>query len=109
MNKDRDLQRQVKQTLDRQVLDADTRDALHKARLQALAQAPETKIPRWLPATAVAGLVLVVAGILLDRADDSSEMPPLAADEIVLMSGDDELELFEELEFYIWLDGQEPA
>ena len=109
MNKDRELNQRVKDAFDRQSLDSDTREKLRQARAAALQQTSGSRTPRWLPATAVAGLVLVVAAILFNRVDQSIELPILAADEIAVVGSDDELEMYEELEFYIWLDGEEPA
>ena len=33
----------------------------------------------------------------------------MSADEIAVVTSEDELELYEELEFYIWLDGHEKS
>ena len=52
-------------------------------------------------------LVLLLTGYFVFGIDDSSQMPPLAADEIAVMTSEDELELFEELEFYLWLEDEE--
>lgn len=107
MNKDRQLQQDIKKVLDRQALDSETGNALRAARERALEQKPATRIPGWLPSTAIACLVLVAVVLLALRMDDSSELPQMSADEIAVITSEDELELFEELEFYIWLEGNE--
>ena len=55
----------------------------------------------------MACLVLVAVAFLVIRGDDPSELPQMSADEIAVITGEDELELYEELEFYIWLEGHE--
>jgi len=107
MNKERQLQQKIKQALDRQELDIETRDALREARERALDQKTATWKPGWLPTTAMACLVLVAIAFVALRTDESSELPQMAADEIAVITGEDELELYEELEFYIWLQGDE--
>ena len=107
MSKDRQIQQDVKQAFDNQALDDGTREALRAAREQALEQAPAAKKPAWLPAAAVAGLVAVVATVLGYRGQDSTVMPQMTADELAVITSEDELELFEELEFYLWLEGEE--
>ena len=109
MNKDRQIQQRIKQAFERQELDADTRDALGTARQRALEQKTPAWKTGWLPSTAVACLVLVAVAFLALRRDDSSELAQMSADEIAVVTSEDELELYEELEFYIWLDGHEKS
>lgn len=107
MNKDRQIQQDIKQAFDRQDLDTETSKALRAAREHALEQQPAARVPGWLPSTAVACLLLVAVAFLALKTDDSSELPQISADEIAVITSEDELELFEELEFYIWLEGNE--
>ena len=109
MNQDQQLQQRVKQSLDQQQIDDDTRIALGRARNRALESADPSGIPRWLPAGALAGLVLVVAGYLLTSAPPDDALPQLSADELAVIASEDELELLEEYEFYLWFDADEQA
>ena len=52
MDKDSKLRQDIRQTLDRQVVDRHTRDALNAARRAALDGAARTAAPRWVPAAA---------------------------------------------------------
>lgn len=107
MNKDRQIQQDVKKAFDRHQLDADTGNALRRARERALDQEPAAWNRAWLPSAALASLVLVVVAFVASRTHDSNELPQMSADEIAVITSEDELELFEELEFYIWLEGDE--
>ncbi|MDH3386744.1 MAG: hypothetical protein OEN02_02475 [Gammaproteobacteria bacterium] len=104
MDKDQQLQQAIKKTLDRQATDPETRNALRAARIAALAGETRGGIPRWVSATAFASLAMVAVAVLIGRGIDDIEMLQLPADELVVISSDDELELFEELEFYVWFD-----
>ena len=107
MSENSDPGKRVKQAFENQQLDQKTREDLRRARQHALDTAARKAVPRWLPAAAVAGLVLAVSAVLLTLPRGDAELPPMTADEIAVMTSDDELELFEELEFYIWLDDEE--
>lgn len=109
MNKNRQIQRRVKRAFDRQELDDAAGDALRAARERALDQVSKSSMPGWLPTGAVALFVLVAVGIMIFRANDSTQLPPMTADEIAVITSEEELELFEELEFYIWLEDEENA
>ena len=104
MNKDKQIQKGIKQTFDRQDLDPATRKALKTARIAALEKSPRGAIPRWIPATAISCLLLVMAGFLVSRNYNPVELPPMTAEELAVIASEDELELFEELEFYLWFD-----
>ncbi|MDH3449677.1 MAG: hypothetical protein OEO18_16145 [Gammaproteobacteria bacterium] len=104
MDKDQKLQQAVKKTLDRQITDPETRNALRTARLAALANEDRGGIPRWVSATAFASLAMVAIAVLIGRGINDVEMPQLPDDDLVVITSDDELELFEELEFYVWFD-----
>lgn len=104
MDRDQQLHKDIKQAFDRQTLAQGTRQALKTARITALAQEPQPTIPRWVPATAFSCLLLVMIGFLLSRSDNPVELPQMTAEELAVIASEDELELFEELEFYIWYD-----
>lgn len=104
MDKDKQFQQDIKQTFEGQELDPGTRKALKTARMAALDQAPRGAIPRWIPATAFSCLLLVMVGFLVSRSDNPVELPRMTTEELAVIASEDELELFEELEFYLWFD-----
>ena len=112
MSSDEDLNRKLGEVLDRQVVDEDARDALRRARGRALAAGVRRQggRPRWIPAAAVAVLVLVAVGVgLLYPRLGEQPMPASTFDDLVVIDSEDELELLEELEFYVWLEQQEQS
>lgn len=83
-------------------LDAVTAARLRAARARALEAIPRHRhLPAWLPAAAVALLLLAVTAVL-------QLQPQLAEQEsIELMSTlDEDYELYENLEFYEWLEAE---
>lgn len=84
-------------------IDGATRSRLTQARHRALDALPtrRAKTLRWLPAGAVAAAV-VMAWVLVGS-DPSGVSQPEAVELEILMA-EDELEMFEELEFYAWID-----
>ncbi|MFO7594317.1 MAG: hypothetical protein R6X15_09780 [Pseudomonadota bacterium] len=89
---------------------------LHAARRRAL-DSRRRKQPLWLPAMATAALVAVIgAGVWFGySAQQTAPVPKLAAVEEVphvndfeMLARDDDLELYEDLDFYLWLERQEP-
>lgn len=100
-------QQRIKQTLERQAVDDSTRNALRAARASALDGASRRPLPRWAQATAIAVLVLAVAGVVtFDQLRDPG-FPEAEVDDIAVISSDDDFELYEELEFYLWFDEDE--
>ena len=104
MDKDTKFQNEVKNTLEGQTLSTETRDALHAARLAALDHGSRKPLTGWIPATALASIALVVTGVFLYRGINDVELPQVAADELAILASEDELELLEEFEFYVWFD-----
>lgn len=104
MDKQRQFQQDIKKTLDRQGLDSATRDALRAARMDALNPQPRDRIARWIPATGFACLLLIMIGFLVNSSEDPSALPQMSAEELALIASEDEFELLEEFEFYIWFD-----
>ena len=107
MNKDDELGQRIKTTLDRQQVDDATRNELRRARLAALDAADAPRRRAWMPATAVASLVLVVAAAFLFRGVEDVTLPQAAAEDLAVIASEDEFELLEEFEFYIWLEQQD--
>ena len=89
-------------------LDAATLSRLNQGRHAALEQLhksrPAAVWVRWLPATGVAAAAIVT--VMVMRGPDGVEIPveaDVAADFEILLE-DESLEMFEELEFYSWLE-----
>lgn len=91
-------------------IDPATAAKLRRARERALRElAPWAwlKSPRaWVPATATAALVVVLAPQLLDRgtAPPARDFGALAAMDLEILLGEGELEMLSDLEFYEWLE-----
>jgi hypothetical protein len=99
-------------------LDAATLSRLNRARQVALAQARPRATQRWfLPAGMASACVLLLAVVAWHSRAPSSpaglpELPFTASAnstgaDIDLVSSDDSLELYQDLEFYAWLDAQD--
>ena len=63
----------------------------------------------WVPAAALAGLAAIVLVPRLDSIgrDEARDFGGVAAADLELLLGEEELEMFAELEFYEWLEMQE--
>ena len=96
------LERKIREALD-QPLEHATRQRLTEVRAQALQHATASAArDRLLPALVLASCVAIAVLALLKQPWNVPEVPPsLTAFEII--SSEDELEMFEELEFYAWL------
>jgi len=110
MNKEQDqkLIQHVREVLDESVanIDAATLSRIRQARARALAQRP-TRSTDWfglLSGAVATACVMVFAVIIILQ---SPATPTTAAEDIDLISSSDNLELFEELEFYEWLEDYE--
>jgi len=99
-------------------LDAATLSRLNRARQIALAQARPRAAQRWfLPAGLASACVLLLAVAVWhwQVPSGAARLPELpfaasasaAGSDIDLVSGDDNLELYQDLEFYAWLDAQD--
>ncbi len=102
------LQTRIKQALD-QPLDANTQQRLAEMRAQTMHQA-QTKQTRnrLVPALALASCAALAFVLLINQPQDRlPAATSITAFEIV--SSEDELEMFEELEFYAWLAQQDDA
>ena len=93
-------------------LDAATRSKLTQARQRALGELdrPVAWLPLSMPQTAMAGLVVAIAGgwLLLRPGGLPEDGLPniVAADDIEILLAEEELEFLEEIEFYAWLEAQ---
>ncbi len=104
------FEQQIRQTLDQSSagLDGETLSRLRQARSQALAAArPRPARPnRWMPAAAMAGITTLAVGIWLQQ--PSQESPALLAgiEDIELLAAQEDIEFYEDLDFYLWLESQ---
>jgi hypothetical protein len=94
-------------------IDGATASRLNRARQAALEQLPNRRrTSRWLvPAFSTAAAGALAVGLWLNPGVDR-DLPTqgasaaLSADEMDLLLTDDNLEMFEDLEFYAWLDAE---
>ena len=86
-------------------LDAATLSTLNQGRHRALeaAQAPRGEWLRWAPAAGVATAVLIAVMVTLPAPDQVEIMPEAMTDMDILL-GEDNFDMYEDLEFYSWLD-----
>ncbi len=94
-------------------LDGATASRLNRARQAALEQLPQRRrTSRWLvPALSTAAVGAVAVGLWLNQSVDrdlpaQSSSAALSAADMDLLLADDSLEMFEDLEFYAWLDAE---
>ncbi len=101
------LEARIKRVLDQEIeqLDAITRSRLARARARALAPvtAP-APLRQWAP---IGGVVLASAlAIVLwwGEGGETPQRPALAPGDFELLTATDSLQLFEELDFFLWLE-----
>jgi hypothetical protein len=88
-------------------LDGATRSKLTQARHRALAELEQPPAAfGWLPQAALATLAAAAVGIWVFRGSDSELTESAAVADIEILLSDDELEFYEELDFYAWLESQ---
>jgi hypothetical protein len=109
MDKDLKTVQQVKSILDRQALDQPTQRLLQSARHAALESNGRKFYLRWAPAMAVTSLLIAVFTVTLVQNANETALPAEAIEDLLVITSEDELELFEELEFYVWFDQDENA
>ncbi len=100
----------IKIALDQQTIDDETRRELAKARLQALESVEESRSIFYRPvllAFASVAVVVVTINLVFQPGDQEIKVDNIEAFEII--TSEQSLELYEELEFYVWLDGQLPG
>lgn len=108
------LEERAKRAFDESVagLDGQTRSRLARARARALEGADRPRWLRWpgatglLPAGALAAAVLAAFFVLNGPERPSPGMDLAELSDLDILLGEDDLELYEELEFYAWLEEQ---
>ena len=108
---DNKLETGIKQALDNSVdlLDAETLSRIRQVRARAVAKA-ETGSFNWfgvMSGAVATACVMVFTVMLLFKSP--AVVPSIPVDDIELISSSDSLELFEDLEFYEWLEDHELA
>ena len=108
---------QARQVLDEsaQNLDAATLSRLNRARQRALGQAGARKLQPWfLPAGLASACAVLIAVAVVWHTPAHLASPAMAdanvgtfASDLDMMSSDDGIEFYEDLDFYAWLDAQE--
>jgi anti-sigma factor RsiW len=97
----------IRQTLDDAPLDAATTRRLNAMRRKALEQAAK---PAWfrhaLPAAAFASISALAIAIVLMQSPPQTELAVDSIDAFEIISSNDELEMYQHLEFYLWLAEQ---
>ncbi len=89
-------------------LDGATLSTLNRSRHRALEELQPGRAPmwRWAPAAGVAAAVVVGVMVTLPGPQDVETMPTSVADMEILL-GEDSIEMFEDLEFYAFIDALE--
>lgn len=95
-------------------IDGATRARLRASRARALEElSPRSRFSGawlWIPAAAAAALVALVTLPLMERngTDAASGFETMAAADLEILLGEEELEMLAELEFYEWLELEAP-
>jgi hypothetical protein len=90
-----------------QRLDAATLSRLNKGRHQALAHQGRARPAgwfRWMPATGIAAAALMTVMIMRGPSGVDVIPEPMTASDLEILLEEDGLDLFEDLEFYSWLE-----
>lgn len=108
--KDQEFIASAKQVLDRSLedIDAHTLSRLRQARHRAIESAP-TRVPPfvWAGGVATAFAALVLAAVLLFPSGAPSPVPTL--EDVEILASSEDLDFYDELEFYHWLADAEFA
>jgi hypothetical protein len=107
MNDDRSLTNSIRQVLDNSTeeLDVDISRRLRLARYRAL-DSYEEKHSYWKPAGgfALASMLLVAIGVWLFGGNERGNGMAQILEDLELIASSDSLQLYDDLEFYQWLD-----
>jgi hypothetical protein len=112
---DEELLNAAKATLDAKSVDDEVRQRLQQARQAAVRAATDARDqpsrsapPRWLiPAGGIAAIGLAI-GISVFQIQATKEKSPMASiEDMPLLTAPEDLELYEELDFYQWLAEEE--
>jgi len=106
MNDD-DFLKRVNKALDQQMesLDGETLSRLNRARQTAIQQRQQVQRSTrlaWLPVSGLTAAVLLVS-LFMFKSEDIDIIHHGDVDEIDIIASSDKLELFEQLDFYMWL------
>ena len=97
----------VRQTLNDQPLDAETRQRLNRMRMDVLSRATTR---RWMhfvkPLLAIASVAIIAVFVSLQLQQSESIATVDKIDAFEIISSNDDLEMYQNLEFYLWLDEQ---
>jgi hypothetical protein len=115
-NSDPRLEARAKQLFEASVagLDGSTRSKLARARARAVEVASRPRaitawLPArspWLPAGAAAAAAAIAVFVWQGSIVEQSDVGMAAIDDLEILLAEDEFDMFEELEFYAWLDEQ---
>ncbi len=114
-DKEQQLLSTIKSRLDEaeENLPANVTGRLQAARFDALNRQPQSLLNRWaMPAAAISGIVLTaVLGLNLIQAPESGLTPESLAgiNDFTLLLANDDFEMYQDLEFYLWLDESDEA
>lgn len=104
---DEKFAREAKALFDESVdgLDGASLSTLNQGRQRALAELQAQPAPwlRWVPAAGAAAATLIVVMLVLPGPVDIQPVPDAVTDMEILL-GEDSIEMFEDLEFYEWID-----
>lgn len=89
-------------------LDRETLRRLHGARVTALAEVERRRtgwlrIPRWVTAGGVATAAVVVVAVSIWLAEPRQTLPARQAEDLEILTAQEHLEMYKDLEFYRWL------
>ena len=100
MNDKDSIEQRIKKVLDSQPTSEHTRQALRRARVEAL-NPHDTQTPVvWKP-LAFASLFLVLGGLLVFSVTREADFPTAEIEDLAVINSEDELE------FYIWIDEEQ--
>ena len=92
-------------------LDAATLSKLNQARQQAISQLDKPKRARrfnWAPVTGLAA-AMVLTSVFMFRSQEIINTVDNGVDEMEIIASNNNLELYEELDFYLWLLEEQPS
>lgn len=92
-------------------LDAATLSRLNRARQAALSELKpaRTRFWRFLPVLATAGALALAIGLWSRAPTPAEAVPSNPAEDFVMLSEGEQIDLYKDLEFYAWLDGQQSS
>lgn len=108
MNNSDPFIKNIKQTLDQQPLDQNIQQQLNQARQEALNPSPLSPVTLFSryakPVVAFASLAVIAIALVLNIQPATPELDTDNIEAFEMLSNSDALELYENQEFYLWLD-----